>query len=211
MSALLQAFVDELEKIADIKTPLLPHQQRVVDRLQQDDQPGLVAIHGLGSGKTLTSIAAQDALHMPAQVVAPAALLGNYRKEQSKHLSGKKQPTQLTSMQNMAAKGVPVLPTMQMMYGPNSKKQIPHFAANMAAGALGGIGTGYLDKHKRLIALNELDNQRAELAERDAAKLPRMRRQLSVLEDKVEGSWSKPTAPAEKKDAPPKDRSGKNW
>jgi hypothetical protein len=104
-----------------------------------------------------------------------------------------------------------LLPSIQMVYAPDSENKIPHFAANMAAGALGGIGTGYLDKYKRLIALNELDNQRAELAERDAAKLQRMRRQLSVLEDKVEGGWSKPTAPAEKKDAPPKDRSGKNW
>ncbi len=99
------SFLDELEKIAKVKTPLLAHQQRVVDRLQQEDQPGLVAIHGLGSGKTLTSIAAQEALGMPSQVVAPAALLGNYRKEREKHLTGKSAPAQLTSMQNMATKG----------------------------------------------------------------------------------------------------------
>jgi superfamily II DNA or RNA helicase len=99
------AFVDELEKIALVSTPLLPHQQRVVDRLQQKDQPGLVAIHGLGSGKTLTSIAAQEALGMPSQVVAPASLLGNYRKERAKHLEGESQKASLTSMQNMATKG----------------------------------------------------------------------------------------------------------
>lgn len=57
----LAAFLDELEKLAAVSTPLLPHQQRAVDRLQREDQPGLVAIHGLGSGKTLTSIAAQEA------------------------------------------------------------------------------------------------------------------------------------------------------
>ena len=92
-------------KVAKVRTPLLPHQQRVVDRLQQDDQPGLVAIHGLGSGKTLTSIAAQEALKMRSQVVAPAALLGNYAKERKKHLTGKSSRADLTSMQNMATKG----------------------------------------------------------------------------------------------------------
>jgi SNF2-related domain/Helicase conserved C-terminal domain len=101
----LAHYLSRFTKVALVKTPLLEHQQRVVDRLQQPDQPGLVAIHGLGSGKTLTSIAAQEALHVPSQVVAPAALLGNYRKERAKHLSGKTQHATMTSMQNMASKG----------------------------------------------------------------------------------------------------------
>lgn len=66
-------------------TALQPHQQRVVDRLSQDDQPGLVAFHGLGSGKTLTSIAAADALQRPTNAIVPAALQANYRKELKKH------------------------------------------------------------------------------------------------------------------------------
>lgn len=66
-------------------TPLQPHQQRVVDRLQQDDQPGLVAIHGLGSGKTLTSIAAADALGRNTHAIVPASLQQNYLKELEKH------------------------------------------------------------------------------------------------------------------------------
>jgi N12 class adenine-specific DNA methylase len=61
-------------KLSEIQTKLQPHQQRVVDRLQQSDQPGLVVIHGLGSGKTLSSIAAQDALGLDATTVVPAAL-----------------------------------------------------------------------------------------------------------------------------------------
>jgi hypothetical protein len=101
----LAHYMGRFTKLALVKTPLLEHQQRVVDRLQQPDQPGLVAIHGLGSGKTLTSIAAQEALKMPSQVVAPAALLGNYRKEREKHLSGRSQKATMTSMQNMATKG----------------------------------------------------------------------------------------------------------
>lgn len=102
-----QQRIEEVFKLAKLKTELQPHQQRVVDRIQGDDQPGLVVVHGLGSGKTLTAIAAQEGLGRASQVVAPAALLGNYAKEREKHLEGPRQKTQLVSMQNMAAKGVP--------------------------------------------------------------------------------------------------------
>ena len=91
---------------AELRTKLEPHQQRVVDRMQQDDQPGLVVAHGLGSGKTLTSIAAQEALKMPASVVVPASLGANYQKEVKKHLKGRGQPRHILSMQNMAMKGI---------------------------------------------------------------------------------------------------------
>ena len=111
--AVFSSFADEFQKISKVVTPLLAHQQRVVDRIQQEDQPGLLVVHGLGSGKTLTSIAAQDALGQKSQVIAPAALLGNYRKEREKHLKGKSAPAQLMSMQNMATKGiVPDAPVM---------------------------------------------------------------------------------------------------
>ena len=59
----------------------LPHQQRAVDKLLKSDQPGLILWHGLGSGKTRTSIEAYKALHMPTSVIVPASLAGNYRKE----------------------------------------------------------------------------------------------------------------------------------
>lgn len=97
--------LDDLLKIAEVKTPLLPHQQRVVDRIQKEDQPGLLVVHGLGSGKTLSSIAAQDALGVPSTVVVPAALRDNYAKERAKHLKGHKQPAHIESIQNLAAKG----------------------------------------------------------------------------------------------------------
>jgi len=73
------------DKLAKLTTKLKPHQQRVVDRMQDEDQPGLVVVHGLGSGKTLTSIAVADALGLKADVVTPAALQQNYRKELSAH------------------------------------------------------------------------------------------------------------------------------
>lgn len=109
----LPGFSDELEKVAVIKTELQPHQQRVVDRIQKPDQPGLVVAHGLGSGKTLTSIAAQEALNMPADVVVPASLQGNYKKEIKKHVTGKTPKRLVQSMQNLAVKNKP--PQSKMM------------------------------------------------------------------------------------------------
>jgi intein/homing endonuclease len=54
---------------------------------------------------TLTSIAAQKALGVPSQVVAPAALLGNYSKEQKKHYGKGAKPVDLVSMQQAARTG----------------------------------------------------------------------------------------------------------
>lgn len=110
---LLFSFSGEVEKLAVIKTELQPHQQRVVDRIQKPDQPGLVVAHGLGSGKTLTSIAAQEALDMPSDVVVPASLQGNYQKEIKKHVKGKTPKRHIQSMQNLVVKNKP--PQNKMM------------------------------------------------------------------------------------------------
>lgn len=91
-------------KIAALLTELKPHQQRVVDRLSQEDQDGLVAVHGLGSGKTLTSIAVADKLGLPADVVTPAALQENYRKEVAKHTDAPF-PMHLQSLEMAARNG----------------------------------------------------------------------------------------------------------
>ena len=87
-------------KTATLKTHLQPYQQRVVERMKQ--QPGLVVAHGLGSGKTLTSIAAQEALGLPAEVVVPAALGANYMKEVRKHTAGKGPKRGIRSLQRLA-------------------------------------------------------------------------------------------------------------
>ncbi|KKN98465.1 hypothetical protein LCGC14_0145760 [marine sediment metagenome] len=95
-------FTSELEKIAKVKTPLKEHQLRVVKRMLEEDQEGLVVAHGLGSGKTLTSLAVIDALKQPTDVVVPASLQDNYAKEQRKHTSGIK--LEIQSLQNIARK-----------------------------------------------------------------------------------------------------------
>ena len=96
-----------LLKAAELRTELLPHQQRVVDRMKDPNQTGLVVVHGLGSGKTLSAIATQDALKSPATVVVPAALQENYAKEQRKHIKGTPPKTTLQTVQRVALDGSP--------------------------------------------------------------------------------------------------------
>jgi SNF2 family DNA or RNA helicase len=84
MYNLRMSLLFEFQKLAEYE--LLPHQQRVVDKLKNPDVSGVLVYHGLGSGKTLTSIAAMDQLGMPADVITPASLRENYAKEMTKHL-----------------------------------------------------------------------------------------------------------------------------
>ena len=65
-------------------------------------------MHGLGSGKTLTSIAAADALGMPADVVLPAALRANYQKELAKHAPIDTPETHIQSLENVARRQLPL-------------------------------------------------------------------------------------------------------
>lgn len=100
----LRAFFEELEKVAaSLKTDLLPHQKRVVDRISGQD--GLVVAHGLGSGKTLSSIAAAVKLDPDkTTVLVPAALKDNYHKELKKHVRGGL-PVDVHSLQRSAVTG----------------------------------------------------------------------------------------------------------
>ena len=86
-------------KTSAVDTELRPHQSRVLRRIRE--QPGLVVAHGLGSGKTLTSIAAGEELGGDTAVVAPAALLGNYAKEVDKHVSSPDTRRFLESLQRV--------------------------------------------------------------------------------------------------------------
>jgi len=86
--------IDDITKVAEeqttpaeLVTALLPHQERVVDRMRKS--PGLVVAHGTGSGKTFTSIAAAVKLRPDhVEVLVPAALQDNYKKEIRKHTTG---------------------------------------------------------------------------------------------------------------------------
>lgn len=111
-TALLGGFADELFKVADasLATPVMGepmkyYQQRVVNRIQQPDQPGLVVAHGLGTGKTRTAIESSKALGMDAAVVVPASLKGNYEKEVARWNPNSKNKTEIGSLQGAASSG----------------------------------------------------------------------------------------------------------
>lgn len=87
MNYFMQSFYNELEKQAKVITPLQEHQQEVVAKIM--DVPGLLVWHGLGAGKTLSSLAVADELGLPTEVIVPASLQENYKKEIQKHLSPK--------------------------------------------------------------------------------------------------------------------------
>jgi len=102
-------FFDEAGKLAALRTQLQPHQKRVLKRIQE--QRGLVVAHGLGSGKTLSSLAAGQATG--ALALVPASLQENYLKEQAKHLTGRKR-VQVQSLQKAVNTGV-VPPTPMLI------------------------------------------------------------------------------------------------
>jgi len=64
-------------------TKLKPHQIRTLVKLQLSDK-GVIAYHGLGSGKTLTGLAAAK-LNDGASVIGPASLKENFNRENKKH------------------------------------------------------------------------------------------------------------------------------
>jgi superfamily II DNA or RNA helicase len=66
----------------ETETKLKAHQRRVLDKLQKER--GVLVYHGLGSGKTLTGLAAAKQLG-GASVVGPASLKGNFERENKKH------------------------------------------------------------------------------------------------------------------------------
>jgi len=88
-----------MDKAAEIITRLLPQQIKALKKIQQ--QPGLLLQHGLGSGKTLSSIAMVDLLGKPTTVVAPAALIPNYKKEIRKHILGDKEDIDYISVEKL--------------------------------------------------------------------------------------------------------------
>jgi superfamily II DNA or RNA helicase len=82
-----------VRKLAALSTDiqLQDHQQRVSDRLTGPD-PRLLVYHGLGSGKSLSAIAAAEAAQKAHGgsygVVVPASLRGNFQKELKKFAPG---------------------------------------------------------------------------------------------------------------------------
>lgn len=93
------------DKPKEVKPPELNEkEQRVAAKLQ--NVPGLVLAHGLGTGKTRTSIQVANSLGGNTNVVVPAALQDNYRKELNKWLGTVPDNFQIESQQGAAKSGL---------------------------------------------------------------------------------------------------------
>jgi starvation-inducible DNA-binding protein len=81
--------IEELAKKAALQddVQLQPHQQRIIDRMNAGDKR-LLLYHGLGSGKSLSSLAAAEAAGGDYGAVTPASLRQNYEKEIEKFTEG---------------------------------------------------------------------------------------------------------------------------
>lgn len=60
---------------------LKPHQEKVVGFMKNTDQRGIILYHGLGSGKTITSIAIAELFDKTVVVVVPASMRTQWDKE----------------------------------------------------------------------------------------------------------------------------------
>ena len=94
-------------KKAIVNEGMQPHQQNLVNRMKMPGQPGLLAYHGLGSGKSRESIEAYKALGMPdTSAIVPASLQGNYRSELIKWLGRVPPNFNIVSQQLVARNGL---------------------------------------------------------------------------------------------------------
>lgn len=84
-----EAWAKQADLIPEVQ--LQEHQQRVSDRISEED-PRLLVYHGLGSGKSLSALAAAEAAkkkHGDSYgIVVPASLRGNFQKEVNKFTTG---------------------------------------------------------------------------------------------------------------------------
>lgn len=91
------------EKMAKVLTDPKEHQTRLVDKLRASG--GVLVAHGLGSGKTLSSINAKDELGVNSEVVVPAPLQANYDKELVKHLGKRPEDVRVRSYEKAVRDG----------------------------------------------------------------------------------------------------------
>lgn len=107
MNRIAQSIASGFIKSAALRhdTKLQKQQERIVKKIQKE--PGLLVYHGLGSGKTLASIAAAEALGGRANVVVPAALRENYRKEIARYVGKPSAKYNITSYEQASKKGLP--------------------------------------------------------------------------------------------------------
>ncbi len=122
-------------KLADLLpgVQLQPHQERLEEEARQAPLRKLL-VHALGSGKTLTSIAASEAQGNPYTAVVPAALRENFKGEQAR-FTDQKTPGHVMSYSGLAlGKPIPnpdtlVFDEAHRLRNPDSQQSVNALAA----------------------------------------------------------------------------------
>jgi len=122
----------EKEKQAALKpdVQLQEHQERIKRRLQEGDNR-LLLYHGLGSGKSLSSLAAAEAAGGPYAAVAPASLKPNYEKEIEKFTEGSR--PEVFSYTGLGMGKMPALDTETLIFDEAHRLRNPSTLGAMAA------------------------------------------------------------------------------
>jgi SNF2 family DNA or RNA helicase len=105
MTSVLEGLVKEADLKPDVK--LQPHQERVLKRLREHPA-NMLLFHALGSGKTLTGLAASEQTGEPFTAVVPASLRNNMRGEYEKFLDPQSQQNADVMSYSGLARGKPV-------------------------------------------------------------------------------------------------------
>ena len=119
------------KKVADLlpEVQLRPHQQEVADKAEMG-RTRLLLYHAMGSGKTLTSLAAAEASGDPYTAVVPASLRTNYQKEQDKFTDGQT-PGEIVSYE--ALRDGQVAPTNTLVFDEAQRLRNPKSEATRKA------------------------------------------------------------------------------
>jgi len=128
----ISSLVAELAKQAALKpdVQLQEHQERIKRRLQEGDNR-LLLYHGLGSGKSLSSLAAAEAAGGPYAAVAPASLKPNYEKEIEKFTEGSR--PEVFSYTGLGMGKMPALDTETLIFDEAHRLRNPSTLGAMAA------------------------------------------------------------------------------
>jgi len=128
-------YLKEQQKQASLKddVQLQPHQQRIADEARKEPLRKLL-LWGLGSGKTLGSLAAAESHGQPYTAVVPAALRGNYQQELSRFTDGRT-PAEVLSYSQLALGRQPRYPD-SLVFDEAHRLRNPEGRAAQAASAL---------------------------------------------------------------------------
>lgn len=127
MKKALSRLLRKESESAPLDTALLPHQRRAADKAAESN---LLVAHGLGTGKTLTSLEIARLLEQPATFLVPASVTGHYRKEIGKHTGGRglESPVSVRSLpeaalrQDVAPGGTLIVDEAHTLRNPDTRK-----------------------------------------------------------------------------------------